>query len=153
MTYEDDLIYLKNKVEAGAHFIIKQLFFKASTFKRFVDDCRAIGITCPIIPGVLPIQSYDSLRHMVKMSKLEVPNEISSIVQSLKGNDAAIRKYGVHQASELLSSGYAPGVHIYTLNREVGPISLLKRLGLWKSDPMKMLPFKMTAHSARTNEK
>ena len=156
MTYEDDLIYLKNKVEAGAHFIITQLFFKASTFKRFVDDCRAIGITCPIIPGVLPIQSYDSLRHMVKMSKLEVPNEISSVVQSLKGNDAAIRKYGVHQASEmvreLLSSGYAPGVHIYTLNREVGPISLLKRLGLWKSDPMKMLPFKMTAHSARTNE-
>ena len=57
----------REKVDAGADFIITQLFFKASTFKKFVDDCRAIGITCPILPGIMPIQSYDSLRHIVSL--------------------------------------------------------------------------------------
>lgn len=55
-SYEDDLKHLKEKVEAGADFIITQLFFKATTFLKFVEDCRSIGITCPILPGILPIQ-------------------------------------------------------------------------------------------------
>lgn len=55
-SYGDDLRHLKDKVDAGADFIITQLFFKAETFFQFVRDCREIGITCPIIPGVLPIQ-------------------------------------------------------------------------------------------------
>jgi methylenetetrahydrofolate reductase (NADPH) len=155
-SYEDDLIFLKNKVDAGAQFIVTQLFFKPSTFKRFVDDCRAVGIECPIIPGVMPIQSYESLRHIVRMSKLEVPDEIRSVMEPLKGNDAAIRKFGIHQATEMIkelfTSGYAPGVHIYTLNREVAAVSILKRLGIWHSDPFKPLPFKQTADPKRTNE-
>ena len=112
-SYEDDLIHLKEKVDAGADFIITQLFFKAATFKKFVDDCRAIGINCPIIPGIMPIQSFDSLRHIVKLSKLEVPEEIKNIVYPLKDNDDAIRNYGIHQATqmirELFNTGYAPG--------------------------------------------
>ena len=56
VSYEDDLRHLKEKVDAGAHFIITQLFFKAETFIKFVQDCRAIGILCPIMPGILPIQ-------------------------------------------------------------------------------------------------
>ncbi len=156
-SYEDDLIFLKKKVDAGADFIITQIFFRASTFKRFVDDCRAVGINCPIIPGVMPIQSHESLRHMVKMSKLEVPDEIRTVIDPLKGNDAAIRKFGIHHAAEMMkelfNSGYAPGVHIYTLNREVAAVSILKRLGLWKSyRPMKSLPFKQTADPKRTGE-
>ena len=122
---EDGTLYnyvqSREKVDAGADFIITQLFFKASTFKKFVDDCRAIGINCPILPGIMPIQSYDSLRHIVKLSKLEVPHEIHDIVDPLKGNDDAIRNYGIHQATqiikELFISGYAPGIHFYTLNR------------------------------------
>ena len=120
-SYEDDLIHLKEKVDAGADFIITQLFFRAATFKKFVDDCRAIGINCPIIPGVMPIQSFDSLRHIVKLSKLEVPDEIRDIVFPLKDNDDAIRNFGIHQATQMIrdlfNSGYAPGVHFYTLNR------------------------------------
>jgi len=154
-SYEEDLLHLKEKVDAGADFIITQLFFKASTFKKFVDDCRAIGITCPIIPGIMPIQSYDSLRHIVKLSKLEVPEEITSIVNPLKGNDDAIRNYGVHQATqmirELFISGYAPGIHFYTLNREVATTQIAKNIGLW-SDVKKPLPFRMSADPARTSE-
>ena len=83
-SYEEDLLNLKAKVDAGADFIITQLFFKASSFKKFYDDCRAVGITCPIIPGVMPIQSFDSLRHIVNLSKLEVPDEIQKVVLPLK---------------------------------------------------------------------
>lgn len=155
-SYEDDLLHLKEKVDAGAHYIITQLFFKASTFKKFVDDCRAVGITCPIIPGVMPIQSFDSLRHIVKLSKLEVPEEIKSVVTPLRGNDDAIRNYGIHQAvsmiAELFHSGYADGVHMYTLNREVATTSILKRLGLWIEAPTKPLPFKLTADPKRLEE-
>jgi len=104
----------------------------------------------------MPIQSYDSLRHIVKLSKLQVPDEIQRIVQPLKGNDDAIRNYGVHQATaiikELFASGYAVGVHLYTLNREVASVSILKRLGLWKKDPSKPLPFKMNADPRRSQE-
>merc|ERR1719244_1168994 len=154
-SYEDDLIHLKEKVDAGADFIISQLFFKASTFKKFVDDCRAIGINCPIIPGIMPIQSHDSLRHIVKLSKLEVPDEIKSIVSPLKDNDDAIRNFGIHQATEMIKelflSGYAPGIHFYTLNREVASTAILKNLGLW-SDIKKPLPFRLSADPARTEE-
>ena len=76
-SYEADLMRLKEKCDAGADYIITQLFFKASTFKKFVDDCRAVGIECPILPGVMPIQSHESLRHIVKLSQLEVPPEIT----------------------------------------------------------------------------
>lgn len=55
-SYEDDLGYLKEKVDCGADFIITQLFFQAETFIKFESDCRAAGITCPIIPGIFPIQ-------------------------------------------------------------------------------------------------
>ena len=54
--YEEDIQHLKEKVEAGADFIITQLFFEASTFVKFYHDCRRVGITVPIIPGILPIQ-------------------------------------------------------------------------------------------------
>ena len=56
LCYEDDLRFLKMKVDAGADFIITQLFFKSSSFIKFVQDCRVVGITCPILPGILPIQ-------------------------------------------------------------------------------------------------
>ena len=155
-SYQEDLLHLKEKVEAGADFIITQLFFSANTFKQFVDDCRALGIQCPIIPGILPIQTFDSLRHIVKLSKLEVPEEISSIVTPLKGNDEAIRNFGIHQASEMIrdlfNTGYAPGVHFYTLNKEVATIAILKSVGLW-SQVERSLPWRQSANPGRAGER
>ena len=55
-TYEEDLIHLKEKVDAGSDFIITQLFFHAKTFTKYVQDCRQVGINIPILPGILPIQ-------------------------------------------------------------------------------------------------
>merc|ERR1712110_1084172 len=89
------------------------------------------------------------------MGLLEVPQEIHDIVDPLKGNDDAIRNYGIHQATqiikELFISGYAPGIHFYTLNREVSSTAILKNLGLW-SDIKKPLPFRLSADPARNTE-
>ena len=90
------------------------------------------------IPCIL-IQGYHSLRQLVKLSKLEVPQEIKDVIEPIKDNDAAIRNYGVELAvsmcRELLDSGMVHGLHFYTLNREVATTDVLKRLGIWKEDP------------------
>lgn len=95
--------------------------------------CGKTEILCILIQG------YHSLRQLVKLSKLEVPQEIKDVIEPIKDNDAAIRNYGVELAvsmcRELLDSGMVHGLHFYTLNREVATTEVLKRLGLWKEDP------------------
>ncbi|XP_041802288.1 methylenetetrahydrofolate reductase [Chelmon rostratus] len=155
-SYEEDLRHLKEKVDAGADFVITQLFFRAETFLKFLDDCRAIGITCPVLPGIFPIQGYQSLRQLVKLSKLEIPEEITKVIEPIKDNDAAIRNYGIQQAVEmcrvLLDSGKVPGLHFYTLNREVATMEVLRQLGLWIEDPRRPLPWAVSAHPKRKVE-
>ncbi|XP_075046335.1 methylenetetrahydrofolate reductase (NADPH) [Mixophyes fleayi] len=155
-SYEQDLRHLKEKVDAGADFIVTQLFFRSATFLQFLSDCRAIGITCPILPGIFPIQGYGSLRQLVKLSKLEIPQEIKDIIEPIKDNDAAIRNYGIDLAvsmcRELLDSGLVHGLHFYTLNREVATIDLLRRLGMWQEDPRRPLPWAVSAHPKRRVE-
>ncbi|GCB68844.1 methylenetetrahydrofolate reductase (NADPH) [Scyliorhinus torazame] len=155
-SYEEDLRHLKLKVEAGADFIISQLFFKPETFLSFFKDCRAMGITCPILPGIFPIQGYHSLRQLVKLSKLQVPQEIKDIIDPIKDNDAAIRNYGIDLATDmckvLLESGLVPGLHFYTLNREVATVEILKRLRLWTEDPRRALPWTISANPKRKIE-
>ncbi|XP_063799944.1 methylenetetrahydrofolate reductase (NADPH) [Pseudophryne corroboree] len=155
-SYQQDLLHLKEKVDAGADFIITQLFFRSAMFLQFLADCRAIGITCPILPGIFPIQGYCSLRQLVKLSKLEVPQEIKDVIEPIKDNDAAIRNYGIDLAvsmcRELLDSGLVHGLHIYTLNREVATIDVLRRLGMWQEDPRRPLPWAVSAHPKRRVE-
>ncbi|XP_074236160.1 methylenetetrahydrofolate reductase (NADPH) isoform X4 [Saimiri boliviensis] len=155
-SFEADVKHLKEKVSAGADFIITQLFFEADTFFRFVKACTDVGITCPILPGIFPIQGYHSLRQLVKLSKLEVPQEIKDVIEPIKDNDAAIRNYGIELAvclcRELLASGLVPGLHFYTLNREVATTEVLKRLGLWTEDPRRPLPWALSAHPKRREE-
>ncbi|XP_030661816.1 methylenetetrahydrofolate reductase isoform X2 [Nomascus leucogenys] len=148
-SFEADLKHLKEKVSAGADFIITQLFFEADTFFRFVKACTDMGITCPIVPGIFPIQ-------LVKLSKLEVPQEIKDVIEPIKDNDAAIRNYGIELAvslcQELLASGLVPGLHFYTLNREMATTEVLKRLGMWTEDPRRPLPWALSAHPKRREE-
>eukprot|EP00123_Amoebidium_parasiticum_P016078 comp23279_c0_seq1/m.38127 comp23279_c0_seq1/g.38127 ORF comp23279_c0_seq1/g.38127 comp23279_c0_seq1/m.38127 type:complete len:617 (-) comp23279_c0_seq1:584-2434(-) len=138
VSYEDDIKHLKEKVDAGADFIITQLFFENKTFLDFVADCRRAGITCPIVPGILPIQGYASLRHLSKLSQMTVPQWIVDRIEPIKDDDAAIREVGielcVQMCQELMAVG-VPGFHFYTLNREVATMEIIKRLGLY--DPNK----------------
>lgn len=155
-SYENDLLFLKKKVEAGADFVITQLFFKSSTFLNFVRDCREIGITCPILPGILPIQAYQSLCNIARLSKLEVPSEVWSALEAVKDNDEAVRNFGIDycidMCRELLTSGHVNGLHFYTLNREFATVKILKTLGFWLENPKKSLPWRPSAHHNRCME-
>ncbi|XP_035881211.1 methylenetetrahydrofolate reductase isoform X1 [Phyllostomus discolor] len=156
VSFEDDLKHLKEKVTAGADFIITQLFFEADTFFLFVDACSKIGITCPILPGIFLIQSYHSLRQLMKLSKLEVPQSIRDVIEPIKDNDDAICNYGIDQAvslcRKLLASGLVPGLHFYTLNRLKATTEVLKRLGMWTEEPRRPLPWALSAHPKRREE-
>ncbi|XP_036901110.1 methylenetetrahydrofolate reductase isoform X2 [Sturnira hondurensis] len=155
-SFEADLEHLKEKVSAGADFIITQLFFEADTFFLFVKACSEIGITCPILPGVFLIQSYHSLRHLMRLSKLEVPQSIKDVIEPIKDNDDAICNYGIEQAvslcQKLLASGLVPGLHFYTLNRWKASTEVLKRLGMWTEEPRRTLPWALSAHPKRRKE-
>jgi len=154
---EDNIKHLKMKVDAGANLIITQLFFDAKVFLKFVKDCRDAGIHVPILPGVMPIQAYASLRQLAKLSKLEIPQWILDTLEPIKSNDDAIRKFGVDFAvdmcKQLLASDEVPGIHVYTLNREIASKEILKRLGLWQHYHVhRSLPWKQSAHSKRVRE-
>ncbi|KAF4529683.1 hypothetical protein B566_EDAN010769 [Ephemera danica] len=139
-SYLQDLQYLKSKVEAGANLILTQMFFEAETFIKFVHDCRSLGISVPIIPGIMPIQSYASLMHMVRLTRVQLPTNFSRDLEQIKHHDEAVESYGIHKSVELcqkiFEAGVAPGIHIFTLNRSSAPIELCKRLGMWLHGPM-----------------
>ncbi|XP_065061525.1 methylenetetrahydrofolate reductase (NADPH)-like isoform X2 [Rhopilema esculentum] len=156
-SYEEDLLHLKKKIDAGADFVITQLFFESKDFLKFVKDCKKIGIKVPIIPGIMPIQAYGSLRQLAKLSKLEIPEKLLKDLEPIKDNDDAIRKYGVQHAvnmcKELLASGEVPGLHFYTLNRELATKEIAQKLRLWIEDVNnRALPWKTSANIKRFSE-
>lgn len=153
-----DLAHLKAKVDAGADFIITQLFFEVDVFKTFVADCRAIGITVPILPGVMPIQNYDSLEKIARVSGLTIPERILADIAPIKNNDEAVRSYGIDWTVDLCRRilaipGLAPGIHFYTLNREQATVSIVKALKLSTScSVLKPLPWLPPANHRRCRE-
>lgn len=154
-SYEEDLKHLKEKVDAGADVIITQLFFESSVMINFVKDCRELGITIPILPGILPIMGYQQIVNLMNKSGLKMPDAIMDAMEPIKDNDAAVRKFGIDQAvsmiKELYNSGVLDGgVHIYTLNREVATIEILKQLGLWNSSHVhRPFPWKTVSRHAK----
>uniref|UniRef100_A0A914EJM8 methylenetetrahydrofolate reductase (NADPH) n=1 Tax=Acrobeloides nanus TaxID=290746 RepID=A0A914EJM8_9BILA len=144
-SYAADIRYLKDKVDAGAQFVITQLFFEPEVFEQFVRDCREAGITVPIIPGIMPIQSYESIRRIASLSGLTIPDAILKALEPIKENDEAVRSYGIHHAVEmcrrLLSNGSAPSIHLYTMNREGSCREILQTLGLWQQQNIRTLPW------------
>jgi methylenetetrahydrofolate reductase (NADPH) len=152
---EKDLEYLKAKVDAGADFIITQLFYDTSIFLQFVNDCRALGITCPILPGMMPIQTYGGFKRMTTLCKTFVPESITAALEPIQNDDAAVKKYGVRLCVEmcrtLLDAG-TPGLHFYTLNLEKSVTQILEGLALANNPERSLsrsLPWRMSAYQAR----
>jgi len=115
-----DLANLKRKVDAGADFLISQLFFDNAKFFDFVERARAAGITLPIVPGIMPIASVAGIRRMAGMVGACFPAELARALDRVDGDDDATYRLGVEwatmQCRELLDRG-VPGLHLYTLNR------------------------------------
>jgi methylenetetrahydrofolate reductase (NADPH) len=116
---ESDLRHLKAKVDAGADYIVTQMFFDNTKFFAFVDACRAIGIQVPIIPGLKPIYSKKQLTILPKTFHIDLPTPLSEAVTSCK-TDEEVEKVGaewmLEQSKELKKAG-VPVLHYYTLGR------------------------------------
>jgi methylenetetrahydrofolate reductase (NADPH) len=127
---EHEFRYMKLKVEAGADFLITQLFFDNRFYFDLIARSRAAGITVPIVPGLMPVPSRRSLGVMATMSGATVPAGLQSAIE-LAPDDEAVRATGVEhciaQCAELLEAG-VPGLHFYTFNRARGPIEILAAL-------------------------
>ncbi|KAG8899819.1 hypothetical protein FRB99_006434 [Tulasnella sp. 403] len=131
----EQIVHLKAKVDAGADFIVTQLFYDAIRFKGWVKRVREAGITVPIIPGIMPIQSYGSFQRMTKLCKTEVPRDILDALEPIKNDDQRVKDYGVDLATRLVSQLTTDpelgirGVHFCTLNLEKSVRKTLDRLG------------------------
>ncbi|EFW16063.1 hypothetical protein D8B26_006209 [Coccidioides posadasii str. Silveira] len=135
-----DLPYLVEKTKAGADFIMTQLTYDLEAYKRFESMLRnhesGVFKTIPIIPGVMPIQSYPRLTRITKLSHVRVPPEMLSRIEACKKDDEAVKKVGVDILSELVEGiktipGTGPrGLHFYTLNLEKSVSFILERCNL-----------------------
>ena len=128
---EEDLVHLKNKVLAGASFVVTQLFFDNKYYFDFVADLQKIGVDVPVIPGIMPIVNLKQIKRFTKMCGATVPVDLLTRLESVQDNPDAVRDIGIDHATaqceNLLARG-APGIHFYTLNRSLATLSILKRL-------------------------
>jgi methylenetetrahydrofolate reductase (NADPH) len=116
---ESDLKFLKQKIDAGAEFVVTQLFFDNRNYFSFVDNCRKAGIEVPIIPGLKPISTLNQLNTLPQTFNIDLPDELVTAVQACKNNNE-VRQVGVEwtiaQSKELIAAG-APVLHFYTMGR------------------------------------
>jgi len=130
-TPQSELMYFKNKVEAGADGAITQYFYNPDSYFRFVDDCYRMGIEIPIRPGIMPITNYKQLFRFSDMCGAEIPQWIRRRLEAFGDDSASIREFGLDVVASLcerLLKGGAPGLHIFTLNRANASKALWQRL-------------------------
>lgn len=128
---ETDLGHLVTKVDAGADFLITQLFFSNPDYFAFVERARAKGITVPIVPGIMPITDVAQVKRFTAMCGAKIPADLMTALEAADGDSEAVLQVGVDhavgQCRELLERG-APGVHFYTLNRSPATRRILTAL-------------------------
>jgi methylenetetrahydrofolate reductase (NADPH) len=118
MNLETDLLNVKRKVDAGASYIVTQMFFDNSKYFRFVDACRAAGITVPIIPGVKPVKTLTHISFLPKFFHIDYPVELSNELIKCKDNKSVEQvgiEWGIQQSKELKAHG-VPCIHYYTMS-------------------------------------
>lgn len=130
---QDDLANFKRKVDAGANAGITQYFYNADAYFRFVDDCREMNVTLPIVPGIMPITNCAQLLRFSDACGAEIPRWVRKRLEAYGDDLDSIRAFGLDVVTDLcdrLLEGGAPGLHFYTLN-QAGPSSTIwQRLGL-----------------------
>lgn len=129
-TYQD-LTNLKAKVDAGVDFLVSQLFFDNRFYFDFVDRARAAGITCPIVPGLMPISNVDQVKRFTAMCGASIPEGLMEELERRADNPEAVQELGVAhatvQAIGLLQGG-APGIHFYTLNKSTATRAIVSAI-------------------------
>jgi len=130
---QDDLLAFKRKVEAGADSAITQYFYNADAYYRFVDECGAMGIAVPIVPGIMPISRFSQLARFSDSCGAEIPRWIRRKLEGYGDDSASIRAFGLDVVTDLcdrLLRAGAPGLHFYTLNQAGLTSTIWQRLGI-----------------------
>jgi methylenetetrahydrofolate reductase (NADPH) len=132
---DSDLRYLKEKVDAGARFLITQLFFDNAYYDDFVARARDIGIDVPIVAGIMPITNVGQIQRFTAMCGSAIPDALTEQLEARREDPQAVTEFGVAyatlQCADLLAKG-APGVHFYTLNRSPATRAILSALRLMR---------------------
>ena len=127
---KSDMKYLKQKVDAGADYIVTQLFYDNAVFKRFVEQCRANDINVPIIPGIKPISTAKQLLSLPKFFHIDIPEILADEIEKCKTNEE-VRQVGIEwaiqQSKELIEFG-APCIHYYTMGKSVAVREIVKNV-------------------------
>lgn len=130
---KDDLLAFKKKVDAGADSAITQYFFAIEPYLRFRDDCAAMGIDIPIVPGIMPISNFSQLARFSDACGADIPRWLRLKMQSYGDDAASIRALGLDVVTDLcrrLLEAGAPGLHFYTMNQSLLTTAIWRRLGL-----------------------
>src|SRR5882672_5933417 len=129
-----DWQHLREKVEAGADFVITQLFFDNADFYEFREQMTSRhGVKVPLVPGIIPILSASQIKRFTALCGARIPASVAAKLEELGDNDAAVMEFGIDfatkQCQDLLRAG-APGIHFYTLNKAQPTTRILKNVGL-----------------------
>ena len=133
-SYQADVQNFVRKVQAGANSAITQYFFNADAYFHFLDEVQALGVSIPIVPGIMPITNYTQLVRFSEACGADIPRWIKSRLQSFGDDSASIRAFGLDVVAamcERLLKGGAPGLHFYTLNQASSTKALWQRLSHW----------------------
>ncbi|HCY17414.1 MAG: methylenetetrahydrofolate reductase [NAD(P)H] [Curvibacter sp. GWA2_64_110] len=128
-----DLQAFVTKVKAGADSAITQYFYNADAYFRFVEEADALGVTVPVVPGIMPITSSTQLMRFSDACGAEIPRWIRLRLQGFGDDTASIKAFGLDVVSELceqLRAGGAPALHFYSMNQSATTLAICQRLGL-----------------------
>jgi methylenetetrahydrofolate reductase (NADPH) len=128
----DDLLNFQRKMNAGANSAITQYFYNADAYFRFVDESRKLGITAPIVPGIMPIVRFSQLARFSDTCGAEIPRWMRKTLEGYGDDVESVQAFGLEVVTKLcekLIAGGAPGLHFYTLNQAGASLEILQRLG------------------------
>ena len=128
----DDLLNFQRKMNAGANSAITQYFYNADAYFRFVEESRKLGVSAPIVPGIMPIVRFSQLARFSDTCGAEIPRWMRKTLEGYGDDNESVQAFGldvVTRLCEKLVAGGAPGFHFYTLNQAGASLEILKRLG------------------------
>jgi len=127
-----DLAHFAAKMQAGASSAITQFFFNPDAYFHFVDEVRALGVTAPVVPGIMPIHNYARIAQFAARDGIEIPRWVALKMEGFMDDAASVRAFGIDVVTRLcerLIAGGAPGIHFYTLNQSALSLEICSRLG------------------------
>lgn len=129
----DDLLAFQRKVRAGANSAITQYFYNLDAYLHFRDECAALGLDLPIVPGIMPIVSFSKLARFSDACGAEIPRWMRRKLESFGDDSDSIKAFGLDVVTDLcarLLAAGAPGLHFYSMNQAGATTAIVKRLGL-----------------------